>query len=417
MAARSLWLDGHRWTGFPPVGGEERTEVAVVGAGITGAACALALRERGVAVTVVEAARAAAGASGRNGGFAVTGTALGFAGAADLLGQDAALLLQRRTERALDAMERRAAELGVAGAVRRTGSLWAAREDEAAAVDRALVRLRAAGVACEPAPELVPPRLRRTHPLAVLFPRHAALDPVAFVRALVRAAAAAGAGVRERSRVTALRRDGAGWQIAAGDGALRADAVVVACDGLTAALLPELAPLVHPVRNQMLATAPLAANPLRVPTSSSGGDVYCRATADGRVALGGLRRVDEAVEYTAAEGANPRIQAALERFLRDSLGVAAPITHRWSGVMGFSPDLLPVVGAVPGRPGLFVAAGYSGVGNVQGYACGELVAGVVATGGHPDAALYAPDRFAATAGRPPDAASHAVPATSPSSAP
>jgi hypothetical protein len=54
---------------------------------------------------------------------------------------------------------------------------------------------------------------------------------------------------------------------------------------------------------------------------------------------------------------------------------------------------------------------------VQGYACGELVAGVVATGGHPDAALYAPDRFAATAGRPPDAASHAVPATSPSSAP
>jgi glycine/D-amino acid oxidase-like deaminating enzyme len=37
-------------------------------------------------------------------------------------------------------------------------------------------------------------------------------------------------------------------------------------------------------------------------------------------------------------------------------------------------DFLPVVGEVPGKHGLWVAGGYSGHGNVLGFACGRLVA-------------------------------------------
>ena len=37
-------------------------------------------------------------------------------------------------------------------------------------------------------------------------------------------------------------------------------------------------------------------------------------------------------------------------------------------------DFLPVVGPVPGLDNVWVAGGYSGHGNVLGFACGELVA-------------------------------------------
>ena len=61
--------------------------------------------------------------------------------------------------------------------------------------------------------------------------------------------------------------------------------------------------------------------------------------------------------------------------------------------MGFSADLVPLAGEVPGRPGLYVSGGYSGVGNVNGWRCGRLVADLIATGSHPDAARFDPARF------------------------
>jgi gamma-glutamylputrescine oxidase len=51
-------------------GGDGPVDVGIVGAGITGCACALALAEAGLRVRVADERRVAEGASGRNGGFA-----------------------------------------------------------------------------------------------------------------------------------------------------------------------------------------------------------------------------------------------------------------------------------------------------------------------------------------------------------
>jgi len=69
------------------------------------------------------------------------------------------------------------------------------------------------------------------------------------------------------------------------------------------------------------------------------------------------------------------------------------VTHRWAGIMGFSADLLPVVGALPDCPGLYVAGGYSGVGNVLGHLCGGIAADLIATGTHPQAPALDAGRF------------------------
>jgi gamma-glutamylputrescine oxidase len=103
-------------------------DVAVVGAGVTGCACALALAAAGKRVRVHDARAVAEGASGRNGGFALRGTAAPYPVAAETVGREAAKLLWERTERELDVMEELAGD-----AFRRTGSLRIANDNEEAA--------------------------------------------------------------------------------------------------------------------------------------------------------------------------------------------------------------------------------------------------------------------------------------------
>ena len=62
-----------------PLQGRLDTEVAVIGAGITGTATALWLARAGVRVRLLEARSIAAGASGRNGGFISDGTTSSYA--------------------------------------------------------------------------------------------------------------------------------------------------------------------------------------------------------------------------------------------------------------------------------------------------------------------------------------------------
>jgi gamma-glutamylputrescine oxidase len=391
----ALWqLDG-RWAGFPPLDGPARADVVVVGAGVTGAACAGALAARGASVLLLEAAQAAAGASGRNGGFASAGTGLELPEAAAAAGDAAALALHRATEAALDAMLAIAAEEGEPDAVRRTGSLWLAGPDEAGRLQATVAALTAAGVACREAPELIPEPMRGRYTHAAHTPADCALQPARWVRALVRAAARAGARVHEGSPARSMEPAAGGWRVATPAGTAVGRAVVVATDGLLPRLVPELRGIVYPVRGQMLATAPLAAPPLAMPTHSDHGFVYAQPTRDGRIVLGGGRWADLEAEYTDDPRPTPPVQRALDRVLAERMGLAdVAVTHRWAGIMGFSADLLPVAGELPGRPGRHVAGGYSGVGNVQGFVCGRMLADLIAGAAHPLAAPLAPARFA-----------------------
>lgn len=61
----------------------------------------------------------------------------------------------------------------------------------------------------------------------------------------------------------------------------------------------------------------------------------------------------------------PEIQEGLKdfpiKYMKD-WGPDVSVRHAWSGIMGFTADELPFVGQVPGLPGQYVAAGYTGHG-------------------------------------------------------
>ena len=69
----------------------------------------------------------------------------------------------------------------------------------------------------------------------------------------------------------------------------------------------------------------------------------------------------------------------------DVLGSMPRVDHRWAGIFGLTQDLVPLVGPIPGRAGTWVAAGYSGHGNVLVFLCGEIVASAIR--GHSDSLL------------------------------
>ena len=71
-----------------------------------------------------------------------------------------------------------------------------------------------------------------------------------------------------------------------------------------------------------------------------------------------------------------------------------PIQARWAGYIDSTPDGVPAIGAVPGAPGLIVAAGFSGHGFGIGPGAGHLVADLIA-GDRPivDPEPYRPERL------------------------
>ena len=354
-----FWLEGPA-PRYGPLPGDERVDVAVVGAGVTGLSCARTLAEAGLRVRVVEARRAGTGASGRNGGFALRGTAAPY---------DQARFpgLMRLTEEALGRLR------GLAGdTFRPVGSLRVAvSEEELEGLEREQAALAEDGFAVEWRERGELPPALRPHVLGGIFhPTDGALDQGRWIRRLAEIAVAAGAKIAEETRATSL----AGTTLATSRGRVSAGAVVVATDGYTGGLVPELDPLVVSVRGQALATAPLPEALFPCPIYARFGYDYWQQLADRRVVIGGRRDTDLAGETTSVEEATASIQARIEALLFDLLGVLPAITHRWAGLMGFSRDYLPLVGELPARPGVWVSVGYSGHGNVLGFACGDLVA-------------------------------------------
>jgi glycine/D-amino acid oxidase-like deaminating enzyme len=355
---------------------EGTVDVAIVGAGVTGCAAALRLAEAGLRVRVHDARAVAEGASGRNGGFALRGGASRYDVARETYGVDAARGLWSWTERALDRIEELAGD-----ALRRPGSFrLAADAEEREQIRAEYEAFRADGIDAEWFDDL-PGQLASRFEGGILHVGDGALQPARWVRRLAARAAAAGAEIREHDVVGDVE-------------ALDAEQVIVATDGYGHGLVPELADAIWPTRGQVIVSEPIDRVLYDKPHYARQGFDYWQQLPDGRVLLGGFRDVSILDELTDVEVTTPTIQASLERFLAELIGETPRISHRWAGIFGLTQDMLPLVGRVPGRDGLWVAAGYSGHGNVLGFASGELVADALLGETSPQLELFDPARFA-----------------------
>ena len=199
-----FWLDA-AYEPRPALDRDLEVEACVIGGGVGGLSCARRLAEHGIDTVLLEAGTVAGGASGRNGGFLITGVGLFHNDARERLGAERASVMYAATLEAQREVIALAEELGAGDALRQIGLIrLAVSEEEAEHVRDHAAALREDGFPGETIErDDLPPALQRTGLVGCLTPHDCALHPARWYRLLAAAAERAGARIFENTRVSA----------------------------------------------------------------------------------------------------------------------------------------------------------------------------------------------------------------------
>jgi glycine/D-amino acid oxidase-like deaminating enzyme len=338
-------------------------DVAIVGGGFTGLWTALELvrRRPSARVLLLEAGRCGDGASGRNGGF-LHGLWASLPRLVDLLGDEAAVALAAEATGVYDAVRALGEDVWLHESGLLAVSTGPAHD---ALLERAVATAARVG-APEEAVRLSPDELSVRSPRfrgAVFYRDGATVQPARLVRALRRAALAAGVIVHESSPVVGVD-DGV---VRCHRGSVRAEEIVLATNAAAARWPASRSVAVF--RSAIVLTEPVADLHERV------GWERGEAISDERTYLNYFRPTDDGrVLMGSASGDLPRAEAALRAFFPALADVR--IAARWEGAIDVSSDRLPLVSTVPGTR-VHYALGYTGNGVGPSWLVGRTLASLV----------------------------------------
>jgi glycine/D-amino acid oxidase-like deaminating enzyme len=336
--------------------GDHATDVVVVGAGFTGLSTAIHLREMGIAVTVVEAAEPGWGASGRNNGQVIP----------TLSGHDPSAMVARHGaagERFNAVLRDSAAYLfdlvrkyDIKAEAEQAG--WVQPVHSPGRFRLAEKRVRewsALGAPVELLDRTAVSRMLGSDAWFGGFWNRSGghINPLALTRGLAHVALKLGAVMYARSPVISFHHNGR-WTVKTANGAVTANAFVLATNAYTGefagSLAPQIAHEVIPVLSWQMATRPIGDNvaksiiPDRQAMSDTHRELYfARWDARNRLVTGG------AASLPGPGGANLRKPIA-ERLKRlwPQIG-DVEFDYVWSGYVGMTPDNL-LRPEVPGFP-------------------------------------------------------------------
>lgn len=367
-------------TDDPVLDGAIDVDVCVIGAGFAGLSTALECRARGLSVAVIDAHRPGWGASGRNGGQAITGFAkdgvierqLGAAGAraAWSLSLDGVELIAERIARYAIDCDFTRGYLTVATKPRRVGDLraWmdAARtrwgHPSLSWLDTAGIRARIAS----------PRYLAGVHD-----PLSGHLHPLKYCLGLADAARREGVALHAHTPALEVAR-GARPVVRTPSGEVRCGFVVSCCNAGPGGILPAAtAARIAPVASYIIATEPLGR--ARADALIAQREAVCdnnvfldyfRLSADHRMLFGGRASSAGAPPEVLAEAIRQRMTGVFPQ-LAD-----ARVEHAWGGFVDVTRNRAPDFGALD--PNFFYVQGFSGHGVALTGIAGRAVATAIA---------------------------------------
>lgn len=217
---------------------------------------------------------------------------------------------------------------------------------------------------------------------------HASADPVALARGLLRRARSRGAHIYAPCDVTGVLANHKGVMLNAGGHFIEARAAVF-CTGyerLTA--VPDSGTRI--VSSWAAATGPHSDYPdwldRTLVWEAADPYLYMRSDGQGRLIVGGEDAgLDSPGLRARTLGGKARMLAAKTKAL---FGVKPHWKHVWAGAFGDSADGLPVIDAVPGLPHCFAVMGFGGNGTIYSRMAAKLMPGLIKGRPSPNARLF-----------------------------
>jgi glycine/D-amino acid oxidase-like deaminating enzyme len=348
----------------PPLEGSASADVCIIGGGFTGLSAALQLAEAGTRVVLLEAEEPGWGASGRNGGQVNPGLKPDPGQVERDFGPDLGGRMLALSYGAPDAVFALIRKHQIACEARQEGTIRAAiGAANAAAVARSVEQGARRGwpVSFADAHAIAAMTGTDRYAGAMVDARGGDLHPLSYARGLARAAIAQGVRIHGRSAVTRLARSAGGWRVETAHGHVEAAQVVLATNGYTGELWPQLRQSVVPVFSSIAASEPLPDSlaarimPRRASLYEAGRiTVYYRLDRQNRLLMGG-RGPQRPITDTAPIA---YLKAYTERLWPSLKGLRW--THGWNGRVAMTADHYPHLHEP--APGLIAALGYNGRG-------------------------------------------------------
>ena len=366
--ARPYWWEAYMPTSGALVEVPREARIAIVGGGYAGLAAALEFAKLGVEAVVLERGALGIGASTRNGGSVSGGVNIGksFSGRAAEVSPERAEALLADAADAFSLIERLIADEHIDCFWQKNGRFVGAWTPTHYAAQQK--RLRGLNDAAQSGAYMVS-RERQRDEIAsdyyhggMVVERSASLHPALYYKGLLDACHKRDVTVCAEAaveKITPLNR--AGWRIETSRGTLTAGDVVIATNGYTGRVTPELRRRVVPIASHIIATEELPEDLAAslIPKRRSISDTkrvlcYYRLSPDGRrVVFGGRARFTPANPELCAKVLHGYMTARFPQ-LR---GVR--VTHSWTGNTAFTLDALPHMGE---EGGLHYALGCNGSG-------------------------------------------------------
>lgn len=368
------------------------TDIAIVGAGISGALMAESLSEAGFRVSIFDRREPVTGSTPASTALLQFEIDTPLHQLARQIGLKDAERAWRRSKLAVDALRERTRELKIACEMRNRNSLYLAGDllDEKGLQKEFLARRRAGFETKFLDQDELKTRFRIDREAALMSFGNIQANPRKLALGYLRAAIERDAkiyspvdviSIEPRSRdVLATTREGR----------------KIRCKYLVSATGYEIPKQVPQEGHEIISTWALATPPQKellwpegcLIWEASDPYLYMRTTRDGRIIAGGE---DEEFEDEGERDAKlpAKTRAILEKLKKLFPKVTAEADYAWTGSFGSGSTGLPTIGSIPGMDRCYAVLGYGGNGITFSMVAAQLIRGLIYRTGDPDEDLFA----------------------------
>lgn len=386
----SYWEKEVKQLPCKPLTTNEEVDIAIVGGGFVGLWTAVFTKQQqpDARIVIIERDHCGGGASGRNGGFAMSWWPK-IISLINICGEEKGLALAKASEKAVSELGKFCQTHKIDAHFCQKGWLWTATTPaQQNAWENTLALTERLG--CYPFTRLSNAEVAKrcgsnSHLSGVFEANNATIQPALLIAGLKRVAQTLGITIYEKTPVTGLTYESP-TQLTTPDGCIMANRVVLATN-VWATAIPELRKLIIPVNSAIVATEPMEAE------LTASGWVGGEAITDSQLLVGYYRTTqDKRIIYGKGTG-NIAFGSQIDwRFSHDNISEKLAekdfrrnyahfseqlIAHQWSGPIDRTYDSLPVFGHLKGAKHIVYGIGWSGNGVSPSQLGGKILSSLV----------------------------------------